>query len=106
MPCQRAERAQGGMDMMVYTREVPSPLSTSSRGPQYTAQMLVRDHVSRCVPARASHSAPPHSTERPARTGRYWPCCEGGETGLFSTYRTQVVPAIKLFSAIAVAFTH
>jgi hypothetical protein len=24
--------------------------------------------------ARAPHSAPPHSTERPARTGRYWPC--------------------------------
>jgi hypothetical protein len=32
-----AERAQGGMDMMVYTREVPSPLSTSSRGPQSKA---------------------------------------------------------------------
>jgi hypothetical protein len=31
---------------------------------------------------------------------------EGGETGLFSTYRTQVVPAVKLFSATAVAFTH
>jgi hypothetical protein len=41
-----------------------------------TAQMLVRDHVSRCVLARAPYIAPPHRRrlDVQASTGQYWPC--------------------------------
>jgi hypothetical protein len=52
------------------------------------------------TPSGTAHGSGPREFDHPLREKGV----EGGETGLFSTYRTQVVPAVKLLSATA--FTH